>query len=312
MSYFFNIIPRDEALEDLSNAIPLRVVLGDGVEVSPDLRINVNQLSKGYDSFYNTSGKGDTFKISILIKRNDKVGDIPLTEYLDSLMRTMTPLLINTDAIDIKDGKDNQYIIIKNDSRKQTNTNHTVWDLEFKTYNPVNVFKYENNNAGVQSALAKAKQNKNKKKTTKSVKNAKLRKCNYKTLVYSKKKKVVNCVKYMQQVLKNNKCYSGKIDGWFGLDTKKAVQKFQKQYNKKNVLKFKTTQKGYAGIKVTAGTLVTNTNNNPNIKLPSLSNPNITTKQTTGNKSTKVTVKSVVLPTNGKVDKNTWKALCNS
>lgn len=301
---FFNIVPRDEGfLSDMSNSVPLRVVRKDGVDVSPDININVDDLSKGYNNYYNTSSTNDNFNITILIKKTDKVKDTPLNEWLDKYIRAMTPFYINTDAIDINDDG-NAFIIIKNPSRKQTNDKFTLWDLEFKKYTPVNVYKYANDNTGVQQAIKNAGK---KKASTKTVKNAKLRKCSYKVLKYSKKKKVVACVKYMQKVLVRNKCGLTKkqIDGWYGKETVKAVKKFQKKWNKKHT---KVT-KGYTGIKVTQGTLVKNTNNSL-IDLTGLNNLNINTKQSS-NKST-VIKSSSILPVNGKVDKDTWKALCQS
>ena len=130
--------------------------------------------------------------------------------------------------------------------------------------------------------MKKAKKN-NKKASTK---NAKLRKCNYKTLVYSKKKKVVKCVKYMQEVLYKKKYLKKKqVDGWFGKETKEAVKKFQKAYNKKQ----KKTVKSAAN-KVAQAVAKT------------------VSKET----GTKTKAMNKLLPTDGKVDKATWKALCNA
>lgn len=302
---FFSIVPRDKGfLNDYSNAIPLKVVQSSGIVTKPNLNINVTDLSKGYKHFYNSGSVGITFQISVIIHKDEKLQGKPVTELLDEYIRSMTPLLIHTDAIDIPDTNNDAYIIIKNDNRKQDYTNYTEWDLEFITYNAVNVFRYKNDNAGVLKALKKTKQNNSKKSTKKaSTKNAKLKKCNYKTLVYSKKKKVVKCVEYLQKVLKKNKCYSGKIDGWFGKDTTKAVKQFQKNYNKK-LTKIANKKTASGIVAVTEGTLITKTNNNTNIALP------------TGTKlAKKQKVKSGVtklLQTNGKVDKATWQALCKS
>ena len=119
----------------------------------------------------------------------------------------------------------------------------------------------------------------------------------------------MTCVKYLQQILKKQKVYKGKIDGWYGKDTKAAVKQFQKNYNKKNV-KAKTIKGAGSGIvQVTEGTLVTNTNNK-NIDLPS----GIKLSKPTGKGSTIVQATGInkVLPVNGKVDQATFKALCNS
>ena len=57
---------------------------------------------------------------------------------------------------------------------------------------------------------------------------------------YSKTKKFVTCVKYLQKVLKKLKLYSGVIDGWYGQLTVSAVKKFQKKYKRK----YKLTDNG--------------------------------------------------------------------
>lgn len=258
---FFNICPRDRKYLQFSvGSIPLKVIRSNGVSMKPDIDIKVSNLSGGSKHFLNNSHQGGTFKIDVLIHRNDvvqgryynvmtisknvinKTGtslvnnpyyignqpiitdyteNIPVTKLLDSLIRNMTPVLVTTSAIDIPNG---QYIITENSSRKQTYSDTTEWELEFTTYSPLNLYKYKNNNSAIQKAL-----NKMKNKGSSATNKKKLKKCNYKKLKYSKKKKVVKCVKYLQKVLKSNKCYSGKIDGWFGKDTVSAVKKFQKK-----------------------------------------------------------------------------------
>lgn len=278
---FFNICPRDEGfLTDNSNAIALRVLTSDGVDVSPDDTVTVTDLSKGYKNFFNNGSNGYSFTINVLIKKEDKFNGKSLTEVLNGYYRNSTPLMIHTDAIDID--STGTYLITKNPTRKQTDKYTTHWELEFTVYNPAIVHRYKNDNAGVLKALKKAKKN-NKKASTK---NAKLRKCNYKTLVYSKKKKVVKCVKYMQEVLYKKKYLKKKqVDGWFGKETKEAVKKFQKAYNKKQ----KKTVKSAAN-KVAQAVAKT------------------VSKET----GTKTKAMNKLLPTDGKVDKATWKALCNA
>ena len=240
---FFNIVPRDEGFfADMSNAVPLRVIMDNGVNMTPGVNINVTELSHGYDHFYNTSSDVDVFKIKIAIKQDDMVKNETLTEWLDRIIRNMTPLYISTDAIDIKD--DNKtFIITKNQSRTQTTHKQTIWELEFRTYNPVNVFQYDNNNAGVLEALKKAKQHQKKVNEARkaSAINAKFKKCNYKNLVYSKKKKTSKCVKYLQQILYRKKCLKNKkhINGWYDKNTVKAVKNFQKNIMKSKKPKIK-------------------------------------------------------------------------
>ena len=282
---FFNICPRNEEfLTSNSSAIPLRVIKGDGIDTSPDNNITVSELSKGYKNFYNNGSTGGSFKIHVLIKKEDAFNGKLVTKILDEYYRNSIPLMIYTDAIDID--STNTYLITKNPSRKQTNKYDTVWELEFTVYTPLTVWKFKNDNAGVLAALKKTKSNKSTKKS--ATKNAKLSKCNYKSLVYSKKKKVVACVKYMQEILYKKKYLKKKsqIDGWFGKETTAAVKKFQKDYNKKHV-KSKTT----SGV-VRDGAIVTSN------------------KATKGSTVVKITGLNKILPENGKVDKTTFNALC--
>ena len=300
---FFSIVPRSVGFfENMSNAIKLKVIRDSGINTKPNLNINVTDMSKGYKHFYNSGSVGITFEIRVIINKDEKINGKSLLMVLDEYIRSMTPLLIKTDAIDIPTSENDSYIIVANDSRKQEYRNHTKWDLKFMTYTPVSVFKYANNNAGVLKAIKNAKQA--------SAKNAKLRNCNYKVLKYSKKKKVVPCVKYMQEILYKKKLLAKKqVDGWFGKETKAAVKKFQKAYNKKNKIKFKTVKKGANGglVNVTAGNVVTNTNNKF-INVPS----NTKIIGATGKGATEVKAISIVLRTDGKVDKTTWKVLCDS
>lgn len=260
---FFNICPRDKKYLNYSvGSIPLRVIRDNGIDMSPAVNIKVSNLNGDAKHFTNSSHKGGTFKIEVLIHRKDtlkgryhheytapslkniinKTGksiknnpyivdlnkkividytkDLPITTVLDYIIRNMTPVLVTTSAIDIPNGT---YIITSNSSRKQTYKDTTIWELEFTTYSALNLYKYKNNNSAILKAIKKMKGSGN------STNKKKLKKCNYKTLKYSKKKKTVKCVKYLQKILKSYKFYSGKIDGWFGKETVKAVKKFQKK-----------------------------------------------------------------------------------
>lgn len=241
--------------------LKLRVIQNDGVQVTPFENVKVSDLKKGKDNklykhFLNTGDAGITFKIKIIIGRNDvwhiglkdKTGkyilDTPnVTTILKKFYNEMTVLNIVTDFIDIPNGN---YIITKNPARTQSHENYTVWELEFTTYRAINNVKYANNNSAVTNAIAKAKKANAKKtsksntKTTKSAssKNSKLAKCSLNQLKYSKKKKVITCVKYMQNVLYKKGYLSKKqVDGWYGDKTLAAVKKFQKKYQKKYNLK---------------------------------------------------------------------------
>jgi len=317
---------------DASGYLPLRVKRD--VDVKPDMDITVTKLNKdgnfSINHFFNNGYRGITFTIEVLIKyhvkregknktyQKDTIIDVfkyenkgepyileltdmwnnkPVIEVLHDWFINMTPLSVVTDAINIPDG---QYIITKNPSRKQTYNDRTIWELEFMTYTPLVLHKFKNDNQNVLNALKKNNANKT---SSKKKKNA-LANCNYKILTYSKKKKVLDCVKTLQTILKKKKYYTGKVDGWFGKDTTKAVRKFQKAYNKKKSVKF-VTKPGYTGIKVESGKLVTNTNNK-NISLPS--GTKISNKSSK-NKATTVKMVNKALPTHGKVDKATYDVL---
>lgn len=245
--------------------LKLKIIQTEGVQVTPDENIKVSQLKRGknnlrYKHFLNTGDGGITFKVKVMINKNDKWGirlfdntgkvvlDVPkVTTILKKFYTEMTVLSIVTDFIDVPNGN---YIITKNPSRVQSGEHYTQWELEFTTYRAINTVKYANNNSAVTNAIAKAKKakttasktttKKTTKKTTKSssAKNAKLAKCNLSQLKYSKKKKIVTCVKYMQEVLYKKGYLSKKqVDGWFGPKTSAAIKKFQKKYKKTYNLK---------------------------------------------------------------------------
>ena len=98
--------------------------------------------------------------------------------------------------------------------------------------------KYKNNNINVISAIKRAtaahkKATSKKTNTSASTTNSKFKKCSVNVLKYSKTKKTVTCVKYMQKLLKKRGFYTGVIDGWYGPLTVKAVKAFQKKYKSK-------------------------------------------------------------------------------
>ena len=172
-------------------------------------------------------------------------GKVKLIDLLDYIIRGMIPVMIVTDAIDIPNNQ--LYYITENGSRKQSHREYTKWELTFQTYDPLKLVKYKNNNSNVLNAIKRAKAAHKKathkkatsKKTNTSVSttNRKFSKCALSVLKYSKTKKVVTCVKYMQKLLKKRGFYSGKVDGWYGPLTVNAVKKFQKKYKTKYGLK---------------------------------------------------------------------------
>ncbi|WP_458454426.1 peptidoglycan-binding domain-containing protein [Methanobrevibacter sp.] len=264
---FFNIAPRDvNYLEYQVEGLSLKVIQGDGVDATPDIRINQTELNKGYTQYWNGTGNGLEFKVNVIIKSDETVDaksavaldnwyvidmktgiqtpknptwiydgeTVKVLDILDYWIRNMIPLMVTTEAIDVKNGL---YIITENGSRKQTYEDYTVWSLTFRKYESIPKVVFKGSTAGVEKAkknynTAKAQK---KKVATKKTNAQKLYACDIGVLKYSKKKKVVTCVKYLQAVLINKKCLANKKenkDGWFGKETLKAVKKFQKD-NKK-------------------------------------------------------------------------------
>ena len=242
---FFTITTAKE-ISNGSTPIPLKVIQDNGVDVTPELNITVNDLNNGNKQFLNKGYGGLSFKINVIINKNDKIGNSYVTDKLHEWMTSMTPVYVVTEAIDITNGR---YIISENSSRKQTYRDNTVWSLEFIEFKGINIKKYKNNNSYINKAKknyakAKAKAKKQAQAKAKASKKAKansttknkLKKCKLTNLKYGLKKS--NCVKYMQTVLyKKGYLTKKQIDGWFGPKTKNALKKFQKKYKKKYKLK---------------------------------------------------------------------------
>ena len=266
-------------------AIPLHVTQAGAFNVTPDVNITVTDLNKGdtnfiYKRFYNQGYGGISFKIEVILKKGEKwtskyykkymgkdTDTFTIISVLREIIESMTPVKVVTDAMDIPNGN---YIITKNSTRKQSSEGYTVWDLEFTSYTPLVEVVYSNDNTMVKNAISKAKAkqsnvtvaSKTSSSKGKSSKVSKLSKCNRSVLVYSRKQKKVTCVVYLQEILKKLKCYSGKVDGWFGPLTTTGVKNFQRKYKKKYSLKITGTvnQKTYnAIISVSSGDTIKNT-----------------------------------------------------
>ena len=93
---FLSICPRDKQyLECAVKDIPLRVVLDDGVELAPDVQVNVTDLNKRYKHFKIDSGKGNELKVTVLVRRNDTITGKVLNPVVD-----MDDFLPNEDFVD--------------------------------------------------------------------------------------------------------------------------------------------------------------------------------------------------------------------
>lgn len=254
---FLTILPKNLIYKNYTlNPVRLNVIQGDGVSVTPDVKITVNDLNEGKKSFINASGEGDKFKVNVLIKKdetfkgevydylwngniiinpnNRRKDDVPLIDALDYWIKNMTVLMVTTRAIDIPNG---EYIITGNSNRKQTNDLFTIWELEFTRYTGVTMYEMVTTKTYAQQAINKYNASKKKAAAVakaKSVKNKTFRsKCKLSVLVYSKTKKYVYCVRLMQNILKKSGFYNANIDGWYGTETVKAVKLLQKKYKSK-------------------------------------------------------------------------------
>lgn len=243
--------------------VVLDVIMDGGVEVSPNVKTKTTELSNGQSVFYNQTRTDDSFKIKIIINRvynydTKQFEDVnwsanssdkkvkksgTVLSILDYWIRNHIPVYVVTEAIDVPNG---EYLIIDNPSRKQEYDNSTIWELEFKKYDGNNriqwnfesdktdaaIKKYEKNKA---AKAAKAKAAAKSKAKTSVPDESKLKKCKRSTLVYSKKKKSVTCVKYMQKILKKQGFYKSVIDGWYNVLTKNAVMAYQKKHKSWNL-----------------------------------------------------------------------------
>ena len=239
---FLTIIPRSKKMGEYSvNSAILKVVKDSGVNTVPDMSVNVTDLNSvnntRYKHFMNNGYGGITFKVDVIIEKSDYFmgyrtkkmngkntllpNAIRVVTALNYFIKNMTPLSVVSKAIDVPNGV---YIITKNSSRKQDTPNHTVWSLEFTTYN------------GKTTTTSKKTTTKTTK--TSSTKKATLGPACLKYLVYSKKRSYHACVKLMQQILYRKGCLKKtSIDGWYSNVTVNAVKKFQKKFQKKYGLK---------------------------------------------------------------------------
>lgn len=278
---FFSIISAEE-IDFGSNPMNLKVIQGNGIEVTPDLNIVVNNLNGGYKHFLNNGYGGITFKIDVIINKNDlftsprtekipmgyytrngmtvyggggtKYYNIrtPVIEKLHEWITTMTPVYVVTDAIDVPNGR---YIITKNSNRKQSYRDNTVWTLEFTEFNGIDISKYENDNKYVNkakknyaNAKAKAKAKSKAKSSKKSKSKNKKAKANNTNKNKLKKCKLAN----LKYGLKKSNCvkYMQTVLYKKGYLTKKQVDGWFGPVTKNALKKFQKKYKKKYKLKV--------------------------------------------------------------
>lgn len=252
-----SICPRDSVfMNHTFEPIRLQIVRDDAVKSVPDLDIQVNDLASGRKQFQNNSGMGDTFEVSVFIDSDDRyygsyeqiIDEQPyesgrtytVWELLDGFARNLTPVNIVTRAVDVPNG---MYVIVDNSAREQSFEGKTIWSLKFMKYETIaNTVLFTANSSGVDAALKKYQKAKDAKKAAAEKKKKEelakaltalkkeLRKCKRSVMVYSTKKKTVECVKTLQKYLNKKISAKLKVDGWYNTATKAAVKKYQIKY----------------------------------------------------------------------------------
>ena len=276
---FMTITPRNSDYIGANvTGIQIKVIQDDGIEYNPHIKFSEVEMENGVKKFFNNSGKSDSFTISCLFDSTEtvrlakkllwgdgtdiieRVGDwqvvhaeringeitefvekdVLVVDMLDAFIRRGELFYITTRANGIND-KD-LWIITENKERTQSyDDEYTVWDLTFTKYVSFSYAKFSEEATGVTSAKKKYEKAKEKKAKAKALAKQKTtakyklkHECKASNLKYSKKKKVVTCVKYMQQILINKKCLKKEQkDGWYGKTTKNALKTFQRKYKEK-------------------------------------------------------------------------------
>lgn len=259
----------------IQDGIPLKVVV-DSLEETPDINVKTTDLNGGKKHFFNASGEGDVYKMEVVINKHDYFEDAQeywhfetwmdningtkpnqvrhysdkpaglykdhynLMYWLNRWIKEGMVFIVTCKGADMKDG---EYIITKNSKRKQIlEGGNSIWELEFTKYVQGETVspKKQSNNKNTSSSSTTKKEAEKDKIAENSNQVAKLKKCKAGKggeIKYSKEKKVVECVKLMQWVLIKLGYYKGKMDGWFGDDTVKAVTQFQKDHKDKYQMK---------------------------------------------------------------------------
>ena len=77
---FFRICPREPKYNSyIFEDIDLKVIQNKGVDITPDFDVQVTDLNKGYKHFKTYSGKGTSFKISVIIGKDETLQGYKVT-----------------------------------------------------------------------------------------------------------------------------------------------------------------------------------------------------------------------------------------
>ena len=234
---FLSITPRDTTyIGGVNTGMRLRVIQNDGVDIKPAVKFNSVALNGGQTYFHNNTSNNDSFTISILLHKSDRVGNVAVIAALDYYMRHAIPFYVNTQAIGIK-GTD-LYLITENGSRNQSRKGYTTWELTFTKYKDIKASYFRTNSKGVNAAIkAHDKLTGLDKVKAKNTAYKQLAKCDRLKLVYSPKKKVLKCVQYLQYILYlQGFLKKNQINGWYDVNTKMAVKHYQQKYHKRDGL----------------------------------------------------------------------------
>lgn len=95
---FFRICPREPQFNKyIFEDIDLKVIQKDGIQINPDFDVNITDLNNGYKHFKTYNGKGTSFKISVIIGKDEKLQGYKSTKKTGSKYITET----NTVTVEI-------------------------------------------------------------------------------------------------------------------------------------------------------------------------------------------------------------------
>ena len=287
---FFNIMPRSKSYQDMTlEAIPLRVVRDDGIKYEPAIKFKEIELAGGNSIYRNNTRYNDSFDITIVLNKDDTFRisgpgyDMPtlvdndtgtvlssvhyddyrdenVISVLDYWIRSGEPFYVITDAVGIP--ADELWLVTEQKTRKQHYENGYVeWDLTFTRYKEITLGNFHKTTDVITNALKKLEaKNKDKNTDSKTKLKEQMKKCKHTVLKFEKKKKVLGCVKTMQEILFNEGCYPKNskkkdvVDGWYGKSTREAVKKYKTKYKKTYGLKVYGNSVDYKTWQVMCGT----------------------------------------------------------